>query len=253
MSAGLSVAIVTKNEEKHLARALGSVAFADEIVLVDSGSTDRTLEIAREFGCRIIEREWPGFRAQKTFAMEQTTREWILGLDGDEEITPELAQSIKSVVSGEKTGYDAYSFARLTRFVDRWMRHGGWYPDLQIRLIRRGAAVYGEHPVHSAPEPFARPGRLSGDMLHYSFESVSDYVTRMNTYSSVSARWELERGRIKRVSGYMLAWSLVRKFLEVYVYKQGFLDGKHGFVVAWLSAYGVFLRYAKIKWPEPDA
>ena len=251
MSEGLSVAIITRNEEKHLARTLQSARFADEIIVVDSGSTDETLSIAREHGCCIFDRDWPGYGAQKNFAIDQASREWVLCLDADEEVSPELARSVADVVSGEKSGYDIYSFPRLTLFIDRWMRHGGWYPDRQIRLIRSGAAQFTDRRVHESIVTDRPVAKLRGDLLHYSYASVEDYVARMNSYSTLAAEEALARDR--RVSSLNLATALPRKFLEVYVYKQGFLDGRHGFVAAWLSAYGVFLRYAKIRWPEPPA
>lgn len=251
MSEGLSVAIITKNEEKHLARTLQSVRFADEIIAVDSGSTDATLSIAREHGCRIYERDWPGYGPQKNFAIDQASCEWVLCLDADEEVSPELAQSIAAVVSGEKTGYEFYSFPRLTLFIDRWMRHGGWYPDRQIRLLRRGAARYNDHPVHEAIVPRGPVGRLSGDLLHYSYESVEDYVRRVDTYSRLAAESDIRRGR-RRPPACSLVWAVAEKFVEVYVYKRGFLDGRHGFVVAGLAAWGVFLRTARVRWPEQE-
>lgn len=251
MSEGLSVAIITKNEERHLARALDSVEFADEVIVVDSGSTDSTLHIARSRGCRVIERDWTGFAPQKNFALEQASREWVLSLDADEALSATLAREVRQVVSGASSGCDACSVPRLTLFIDRWMRHGGWYPDRQIRLIRSGAAQFTDRRVHESIVTDRPVAKLRGDLLHYSYASVEDYVARMNSYSTLAAEEALARDR--RVSSLNLATALPRKFLEVYVYKQGFLDGRHGFVAAWLSAYGVFLRYAKIRWPEPPA
>ena len=251
VSEGLSVAIITRNEEKNLARALQSVRFADELIVVDSGSTDATLSIAREHGCRVFERDWPGYGAQKNFALDQASHEWVLCLDADEEVSPELARLVAAVVSGDKSGYELYSFPRLTLFIDRWMRHGGWYPDRQIRLLRKGAARYNDHPVHAAIVPEGPVGRLSGDLLHYSFESVEDYVGRMNTYSRLAAEIQIKHGR-RRPGASSLAGAVARKFLEVYVYKRGFLEGRHGFVVAGLAAWGVFLRTARVRWPEEE-
>lgn len=247
---GLTATLVCYNEEKNIRRVLESVRFADEIVVVDSGSTDATLEIAREFTDRIFVRAWPGFSAQKNFALEQASNEWILCMDADEEVTPALAGQIRDVVEGARTGYRFYSMPRLTRFVDRWMRHGGWYPDRQVRLLQKGAGVYNDHPVHAAIVPDEPVGKLRGDILHYSFESISDYVERMNSYSSTMARMLLDRPRPPRSGPLRLGGALARKFLEVYVLKRGFLDGGYGFVVACLGAYTVFLRQAKVWRPE---
>ena len=251
MSEGLSVAIITRNEEKHLARTLQSARFADEIIVVDSGSTDETLSIAREHGCCIFDRDWPGYGAQKNFAIDQASREWVLCLDADEEVSPELARSVADVVSGEKSGYDIYSFPRLTLFIDRWMRHGGWYPDWQVRLFRKGAAHYNDHPVHAAIVPDRPAGRLRGDLLHYIYEAVEDYVGRVDTYSRLMAQVEIKQGR-RKPAACSLVWAVAEKLLEVYVYKRGFLDGRHGFVAAGLAAWGVFLRTARVRWPEQE-
>lgn len=243
---GLSVAIITKNEEKHLPRALESVKFADEIVIIDSGSTDGTLEIARAFTDKVIQRGWPGYGAQKNAALENCSREWVLSLDADEELTSALATQIQQVVRGGTGGFDLYAFPRLSLFVDKWMRHGGWYPDRQTRLLRSGAGRFAERKVHECIVSDRPVGNLSGDLLHYSYESIADYIDRMNRYSTLAAEMILEGGKPHRVTSPGLAWSLARKFLEVYVLKRGFLDGRHGFLVSCLAAYGVFLREAKV-------
>ncbi|MCC6483656.1 MAG: glycosyltransferase family 2 protein [Armatimonadetes bacterium] len=247
---GLTAALVCKNEEKNMERVLRSVQFADQILVVDSGSTDKTLEIARRFTGDVIVRDWPGFSAQKNFALSQASEEWVLCMDADEEVSPELALEIQEVVAGRRTGFRFYNMPRLTRFVDRWMRHGGWYPDRQLRLLQNGAGEYNDHPVHAAITPDEPVGKLQGDILHYSFESISDYVDRMNGYSSTMARMLLERTHPPRVGPFGLGLTLARKFLEVYLLKRGFLDGGDGFVVACLGAYSVFLRQAKVWRPE---
>ena len=251
MSEGLSVAIITKNEERHLARALDSVEFADEVIVVDSGSTDSTLHIARSRGCRVIERDWTGFAPQKNFALEQASREWVLSLDADEALSATLAREVRQVVSGASSGCDACSVPRLSLFIDRWMRHGGWYPDWQVRLFRKGAAHYNDHPVHAAIVPDRPAGRLRGDLLHYIYESVEDYVGRVDTYSRLMAQVEIKQGR-RKPAACSLVWAVAEKLLEVYVYKRGFLDGRHGFVAAGLAAWGVFLRTARVRWPEQE-
>lgn len=243
---GLSVAIITLNEEKNLPRALRSVPFADEVVMVDSGSTDGTVALARDHGARVIQRPWPGYGQQKNFALEQARCEWVLSLDADEALSPELSAEIRQVVSGERTGFDCYAMPRLSMFIDRWMRHGGWYPDRQIRLIRKGAAKFSERPVHERIETALPVGELQGDLLHYSYESISDYIRRHDVYSTLGARIRLESGRPGWTSVAGLAATLAAKFLEVYVWKRGFLDGRHGFIVACLAANSVFVRQCKI-------
>jgi glycosyltransferase involved in cell wall biosynthesis len=249
---GLSVAIITKNEEKHLRRALESVRFADEIVVVDSGSTDQTLDIAREFNCRIFERDWPGYAAQKNFALEQCTRQWVFSLDADEQLTPELEAEVLSVVEGGTSAFELYTMPRLSLFIDKWMRHGGWYPDRQLRLLKNGAGRFIDRPVHECIVSDKPAGRLHSDILHYSYESLEDYIDRMNRYSSLGAAQILSKPGRVRVSLWSLALVLPRKFLEVYVWKRGFLDGRHGFIVSCLAAWGVFLRQAKVWKPESN-
>lgn len=248
----LSVAVITLNEEKDLERALVSAGFADEIVVVDSGSTDRTVQIASQLGARVIHNDWPGFGAQKNLAMESCTGDWIFVLDADECFTPQLAEEVQKVVRGTISGYDAYNVPRRSQFIDRFMRWGGWYPDRQIRLVRKGAGRYSLRRVHECLECEGPVGNLKGDLLHYSYTSVSDYMERMNRYSSLSAQIARENleGRRGGYGSFFLAGKLAAKFLEVYILKRGFLDGRHGFVVSCLAAFGVFLRYCKVVWPE---
>ncbi len=247
---GLSVALTCFNSERTLERALSSVSFADEIVVVDSGSTDSTLEIARRFTDRIIAQEFLGYGPQKNLALEACSREWIFVLDSDEELSPRLAEEVRAVVAGSISGYRVYSMPRLSCFIDRWMRHGGWYPDRVTRLVSRGTGRFSEEAVHETFVTDYPAGNLKGDLLHHTYTSVSDYVLRQDRYSSLAARQILQSGRHPRISSGRMALTLLRKFLEVYVLKRGFLDGQHGFVVACLAAYSVFLRQAKLWKPE---
>lgn len=250
MRPGLSVSITTCNNETTLDAALSSVRFADEIVVVDSGSTDGTLAIAERCNSRIIRQSFLGYGAQKNFAMDACSHEWVLSLDSDEAVTAELAGEIRQVVCGERTGFEVYSMPRLSRFIDRWMRHGGWYPDRVVRLFRKGTGRFTDHPIHDRFQAQHPVGRLSGDILHYTYDSISDYVQRQNRYTSLTAAGTLAEGRHTRITAPGLAWDLLRKFLEVYVLKRGFLDGRYGFVVSCLAAYGVFLRQTKVWKPE---
>ncbi len=154
------------------------------------------------------------------------------------------------MVREKVSGFDVYSMPRLSLFIDRWMRHGGWYPDRQLRFLRSGAARFAERKVHESIATDKPVGRLKGDILHYSYESIEDYIARMNEYSSLAATMILEKPDTPRVTAFGLGWDLAMKFLEVYVLKRGFLDGRHGFIVSWLAAYGVFLRQAKVWRPE---
>lgn len=242
----ISVAIVTKNEEANIRRCLESVKWADEFIIVDCGSTDGTLGICREHGCRVIEREWEGYAAQKNFALAQTTMDWILSLDADEEVTPELAQEIRAAV--ESAGADAYEMPRLSRFLGKWMRHGGWYPDRQLRLFKRGFGSFKIVPVHEhvVLTEGATLGRFRYHLLHYTYPTVQDFVRKSDLYTSIEVEARVAENRIPRSARLALLAAFPRKFAEVYIYKQGWRDGLHGFVAAMLMASRVYMRAAKL-------
>ena len=186
----LSVAIVTLNEEQNLARTLASVSFANEIIVVDSGSKDRTLEIAESFGARVIQRAWPGFAAQKNFAMQQCTGDWILSLDADEELSPELCRQL-SVLLPTSPPVDAYFLKRRNLFLGRWIKHGGYYPDPKLRLFRRATANfalqprYGERPVHETIAFDGHAATLDYDLIHHAYPTLEDYLEHMDRYSTL--------------------------------------------------------------------
>ena len=238
----LSVAVITLDEASRLRRCLESVAWADELVVVDAESHDKTVQIAREFTDRVVVRPWPGFTAQKNFALEQTTGEWILSLDADEEAAPELRGEIAAIVAGAG-GHDGYAVRRQNVFLDRWIRHGGLYPDWQVRLFRRGRGRFVERPVHESVAVTGTVGRLSGHLAHRSYEGVSDFVERANRYSSLAAEQVIRKGR--RVGAGELVLRPLGRFLSMYVLKRGFLDGRRGLLLATLYAYYVFMRSAK--------
>jgi glycosyltransferase involved in cell wall biosynthesis len=189
----LSVAIVTHNEEQNIARTLASVAWAGEIIVVDSHSTDRTVEIARSFGAQVIQRDWPGFAAQKNFAIAQCTGEWVLSLDADEELSAELQHEMQDLL---KSGHDvdAYYLKRRNLFLGRWMRHGGFYPDAKLRLFRRNAADPDRTPrfidraVHEVIAFDGPTAMLAGDLIHHAYPTLSDYIAHMDRYSTLGAR-----------------------------------------------------------------
>lgn len=242
----ISVAIVTKNEEANILRCLESVKWADEFVIVDCGSTDGTLDICREHGCRIIEREWEGYAGQKNFAIAQTTTDWVLSLDADEEVTPELAQEIRAAV--ESVAADAYEMPRLSRFLGKWMRHGGWYPDRQLRLFKRGFGSFKIVPVHEhvVLREGATLGRLRHPLLHYTYPTVQDFVRKSDAYTDIEVQARVAANRIPRWIGLALMTAFPGKFVEVYLYKQGWRDGLHGFVAAVMIASRVHMRMAKL-------
>jgi glycosyltransferase involved in cell wall biosynthesis len=246
MPPSISVVIITKNEEANIRRCIESIKWADEIVIVDSGSTDGTLDICREYGCRIIEREWEGYAAQKNFAIEQTTGDWVLSLDADEEVTPELADEIRQAV--ESGGADAYDMPRLNRFLGKWMRHGGWYPDRQLRLLKRGMGAFKSVPIHEHIElqHGASPGHLGEPLLHYTYPTIQDFVRKSDMYTDIEVQARVAANRIPRRIGLALITAFPVKFAEVYLYKQGWRDGLHGFVAAVMMASRVHMRMAKL-------
>ena len=247
----LSVAIVTFNEEQNIARTLTSVSWADEIIVVDSHSTDRTVEIARSFGARVIERDWPGFAAQKNFAIERCTGDWILSLDADEEVGPELAQEIQALLAGEPA-FRAYRIPRLNHFLGYPLRHGGYWPDPKLRLFRRGAARFADRPVHETMEMIGEAdgtvGRLRGPIIHHCYPMHSDYIEHMNRYSSIAAEALVASGRAGS-SWPWLAWNAVLNpaatFLYNYVFRLGFLDGRAGLLQHVNHSVYIHWKFAK--------
>lgn len=242
----ISVAIITKNEEANIRRCLDSVRWADEIVVVDSGSTDGTLAICREYDCRVFEREWEGFAAQKNHAIAQATGDWVLSIDADEELTSLLEEEVRLAV--ESGSADAFEMPRLNRFLGKWMRHGGWYPDRQLRLFRSGFGSFKAVPLHEHIElrEGAVLGRLRNDLLHYTYPTVQDFIRKADMYTSIEANARAVDNRLPRSMPLALASAFPVKFAEVYLYKQGWRDGLHGFVAATLMAWRVHMRTVKL-------
>jgi glycosyltransferase involved in cell wall biosynthesis len=239
----LSVAIITRNEEANLERTLSSVAWADEIVVVDSGSSDGTEEIARRFRCRFYCEEWKGFAAQKNSALEKCVCDWILSLDADESLSDELAREIRELLAGDPP-LDAYALRRRNLFLGRWIRHGGFYPDPKLRLFRRGAAEFEARPVHETLRFTGQAGRLRGDMVHAAYPTLETYIAHMDRYSTLGAEQALSKGRrIGFVANVVL--NPVATFIYNYFFRLGFLDGREGLLLhAYHSVY-VSWKYAK--------
>ena len=239
----LSVAVITLNEAHHLRRCLESVAWADELVVVDAESSDKTVQVAREFTDRVIVRPWAGFAAQKNFALDQCAGEWTLSLDADEEAAPEVRAEIMATVTDPRA-HDGYALRRQNVFLDRFIRHGGLYPDWQVRLFRHGRGRFEERVVHESVSVTGSIGRLSGHLVHRSYDGVSDFIERANRYSSLAAEQLIRDGHRVR-AGDLIVRPLGR-FLSMYLVKRGFLDGRRGLLLASLYAYYVFMRSAKV-------
>lgn len=249
----LSVAIITLNEEQNLARTLASVQFADEIVVIDSGSTDRTVEIARDYDAKVFQEPWKGFARQKNSAIEKCTGTWILSLDADEELTIELQREIRLLLR-HKPQADAYLIRRRNLFLNAWMRFGGYYPDPKLRLFRRHAANFApptrftERPVH---ETIAFDGileTLQHDLIHHAYPTIESYIEHMDRYSTLGAQIIVEKGKTSRSwwSFYYNVFIIPTfTFLWNFIFRFGFLDGREGFLLHLYHSTYTSWKYAK--------
>ena len=247
MRATLSVAMIARNEEANLPRTLDSISWVDEIVIVDSGSVDRTPEIARSYGAKhSFNRDFRGFNAQKSLAIDACTSDWIYLLDADEVIPPELAKEIQQVL--ENPRYEAYWQPRLNLFLGRWIRHGGFYPDRKLRLFKRGTARMAGAEPHGTPEYAGAKGTLKNDLLHYAYPKLELYLEHMNRYSSHSTRELFEKGKTSSTVG-AFAWNVflnpIATFLKNYIFRLGFLDGPEGLVLHFNHSVYVHWKYVK--------
>jgi glycosyltransferase involved in cell wall biosynthesis len=245
--ATLSVAIITLNEEANLGQTLDSVAWAAEIVVVDSGSTDATRAIAESHGARFVTERWRGFAGQKNFALSLCTSEWVLSLDADEAVSPELAASIHGVIAGPPS-HTAYALPRRNRFLGRWMRHGGYYPDAKLRLFPRGQGAFQETAVHETIVFGGNVETLRGDLLHAAYPTIDAYLEHMRRYSTLGAKRAMERGRTGRsVLGFLNGVLLnpLATFFYNYVLRLGCLDGREGLLLHLYHSAYVSWKYAK--------
>jgi glycosyltransferase involved in cell wall biosynthesis len=237
----ISTIVITHNEEERIGRCLASVApFSDEIVVVDSFSTDATVEIAREHTALVFQNEWPGYSAQKEYAVERSSGEWIFWIDADEEASPDLQREIADL------GIDAegYLVPRLVRYLGRWIRHGGWYPDHVLRLFRRDRGRFDGARVHERVLLDGTARKLTAPLYHYSYRNIAHHMEKMNQFTSLAAEQMHAQGRgagLVEIVGRPLAG-----FLGAYVVRRGFLDGMPGLLIATLHAHYVFLKYAKL-------
>lgn len=240
----LSVVIIAFNEEANIRRCLESVKWADEIVLVDSASTDQTLEIAGEYGVIVHRPDWRGFGPAKREGVAKANGDWILSIDADEEVTPELAKEIRAAVEAE-AGLSGFAMPRRTQFLGRWIYHCGWYPDPVLRLFRKADGNFDEAPVHERVVLKGSVGRLKYDLLHYSYPTLDSYFTKFNRYTTLAAEAAFERGR--RAGAWDITVRPLACFLKHYFLKRGFLDGLEGLIISVLSSCHVLTKYAKLR------
>ena len=242
----IGIAVIAKNEKDRIARLLKSLHFANEVVVVDSGSTDGTQDLCKRMGSKVVFKEWQGFGLQKQFAMDQIQSEWILNLDADEEVSKELAQEMIEAVNSADPQVSGFSMPRLSRYLGRWIRHGGWYPDRKVRLVRRKSGKWSDDPLHEKLGVDGKVERLSNPIFHYVYRNISDHVKTINRFSDVNAVENPPAG-----NGFVLAGvgHAVVKFFECYVWKLGILDGIPGLIIAMNSSWYVFLKHAK-RWEK---
>ena len=238
----LSVVIIAKNAATQIAACIDSVAFADEILVVDSGSGDETRAIADVRGCRVIEKEWLGFGRQKQFAVSEARHEWVLCLDVDERVTPRLQDSIRAALHTQT--HKAWRMPRRNRFLGRWLKHGEGYPDWSLRMFHRQFASWSNDPVHEAVITTVDVGTMAGDLLHDSAEDVKTYLDKQNRYSSLHAEALFQQG--VRAGYFKLFLSPLARFIKFYFIRLGFLDGGPGFAHVAVGCFAAFAKYAKL-------
>jgi glycosyltransferase involved in cell wall biosynthesis len=245
---GISVVIITWNEARRIRRCLESIRWADEIIVVDQHSTDGTPAICREYGTAVISRTMTrGFGDQKNFAIRHASRPWILSLDADEVVTPDLHDSIVRAVAGPSV-HAGYRMPRLTNYLGRFIRHCGWYPNPVLRLFRAGAGRFTDAFVHEEVVVDGSVGALAGDLLHYSYDSLAEHIRKMNLYTAYDARMLARRG--VRLTVWRIPWYFVAKpltvFLRKYLLQMGFREGRHGLILSAMAAIVTFCNYAKL-------
>jgi len=240
--APLSAVIITRNAARVLPACLESIAFADEVVVVDSGSTDETRELAAARGARVLQKEWLGYGRQKQFAVQQAAHDWVLCVDSDERVSPELRAGIEAALAAPAS--PVYRMARRNRFLGRWLSHGEGYPDWSPRLFNRLSAHWSEDLVHEKVLYAVTPGTLRGDLMHDSFDDISTYLERQNRYTTLAARQAFELGRSAGILHLLL--SPVVRFIKFYLLRLGFLDGVPGLLHISIGCMNSYMKYAKL-------
>lgn len=243
MKTPITVTVRTFNEELNIRDCLESVRWADEIIVVDAHSTDRTAEIAREFTDKVILRPWAGHIATSQFATDQAANRWVFSIDADERISPELRDEIQAL-DLDNGGCDAYDVPRLHWFMQRWIHHSGWYPDRNIRLFRKDRCHWAGYAPHDKVQVPGRLGRLTGDLYHYIYRDLAHFAATKNSYSTLTAEDHQRTGR--RASLFDITLRPFGNFFHRYLIRLGFLDGLAGFVISIMEAHCVFMKYYKL-------
>ena len=241
--APLSVTIITRNESAHIEACLASVDWADERLVVDCGSTDDTVALAARAGARVVAHDWPGYAAQKNFAASHAVHDWILSIDADERVTPELAREIQGLMTSEPAP-PGFRIPRITWHLGRWFRTTDWYPDPQLRLYDRRRGRWKTRRVHESVDVDGAPGQLAHHLQHYAYRDIAHHLETMNRYTTLAAEDLFESGR--RVGAGDLLVHPIAAFLRNYVLRRGIVDGAPGLIVSAMNAYYVFLKIAKL-------
>ena len=239
----LTVTVITRNEAAHIVAALQSVAWADEIVVVDSHSTDDTVALARAHATRVEVRDWPGYGAQKNYAAELAANDWILSIDADERVTPELAAEIRERLAGDPPAR-GYRIPRVTHYLGRWIRSTDWYPDYQLRLYDRRSGRWDLRRVHESVEVKGQPGLLRHDLQHYAYRDISHHLATIDRYTTLAAEQWIAEGR--RTTAFGAIVHAKAAFFRNYILRRGFTDGAAGLIVSVLNSYYVFLKLTKL-------
>jgi len=243
MNNKLSAIIITKDEAQNITGCLGALKFANETIVVDTGSSDNTIDLARAGGADVYQTDWQGFGHGKSFALKKATGEWVLSVDADEIITDDLAKEIKSAI--EKDNYNGFEIPRRTNFLGKWIRHSGWYPDYVLRLFKKESGHFTDSTVHEKVIVDGPIGKLKNPLLHYSYPDMNRYLRKLETYTDLASKQMYEKG--KRFSFASLLFKPAGTFCRHFIFRAGFLDGIEGFMIACLSSYGKFIRLIKLR------
>lgn len=240
----ISACVTTFNEERNIQRCLASLGWCDEIVVVDSFSTDRTVELCRAFTPRVYQHQWLGYIGQKNLIRRMANHPWILFIDADEEVSPELHHEIEAELAHHDASIAGYQFPRMVNYIGRWIRHGEWYPDIKLRLFLKDRGRSGGQEPHD--QVFVNGGvkTLKGHLWHYTYDDMHDHLETMNRFSSITAQEKFRAGSSFRWVDFLLRPPF--RFLKAYLVRGGFLDGRRGFLIALIAAFGVCMKYAKL-------
>ncbi len=243
----VSAFVICMNEESQIRRCLESISWCQEIIVIDSGSTDKTLEICREYTDKVLHRDWSGYVDQKRFGLEQCNCEWVLNIDADEEVSEELKKEIIEITEQDKTSripINGYHISRVVFYLNRWWRNGGWYPEYRLRLCRKSHTSWGGTDPHEKAIIEGPTEKLKGELHHFTYRDIQDQVTRLNKFASSAAQSMIKKR--KKASLLQMIFRPIFRFVKFFIVKKGFLDGTAGLIVALLEAYYVFLKYAKV-------